>query len=98
MAKIFLHEDALAELNDSASYLNDQSPEAGDLLINEVEKCFMYISRFPDTWPCVRGNIRRMIVARYRYNIFYRIVADGNIEILSIEHGKKKPFTFMGRL
>ncbi len=98
MAKVSFHSDALAEINKSALYLNEQSPDMGDDFLNELEKSVKLISNFPDTWPCVRGNIRRLIITRYHYNIFYRIVSDGSAEILSVEHGRKKPFTFLGRL
>ena len=98
MAKVFIHSDALAEINKSALYLDEQSPDMGDDFLDEVEKSVKLISRFPDTWACVRGKIRRLIITRYHYNIFYRIVSDGSVQIISVEHGRKKPFTFLDRL
>ena len=98
MVKIIFHKDALIELRDSATYLNEQSPEAGDKFIEEVDKCLDLISEFPEAWPRMRGNVRRIVVSRYRYNIFYRIIADGNIQVLSVEHGRKRPFGFIDRL
>ena len=98
MAKVSFHSDALVEINKSALYLNEQSPDMGNNFLDELEKSVKLISRFPDTWACVRGNIRRLIITRYNYNIFYRIVSDGSVQIISVEHGRKEPFTFLGRL
>ena len=98
MDHIFFHPKALAELNDAALYLNAQSPELGDEFLNAVEQSVWIVSRFPDTWPCVRNDIRRIIVTRFHYNIFYRLRPNATVEIIAVMHPKRKPFNFLDRV
>ena len=98
MNRIFFHPQAFSELNDSALYLERQSSGLGEEFLAAIDISVRLLAQFPDTWPCVRNDIRRIIVPRFLYNIFYRIRPDDTIEIIAIMHPKRKPFNFIGRV
>ena len=98
MDRVSFHPKASAELNESALYFDRQSAGLGDEFMDELEDAIRMVAQFPDTWPCVRNDIRRIIVPRFQYNIFYRLRPDTTVEILAVMHPKRKPFNFLDRV
>jgi len=98
MNRISFHPQAFSELNDSALYLERQASGLGEEFLSAVELAIRLLEQFPDAWPCVRNEIRRVMVPRFLYNIFYRIRPDGTIQIIAIMHPKRKPFNFIQRI
>ena len=98
MNKVSFHPQAAVELNEAALYLEEQSPGLGSDFLDTAESSVKLITIFPFAWTEVRSNIRRMIMPRFLYCIFYRLQPDGTIEILAVMHPHRDPFTFMNRV
>ena len=98
MTPVLFHSKALAELDEVVLYLNQQQPDLGDEFLDSVEQSIDIIARFPDTWPCVRKDLRRILVPRFHYSIFYRLTRHDTIEIIAVMHPKRRPFNFRDRL
>ena len=97
MGKLKFHPKAFAELNSATIYLNRESPGLGEIFLTDFEKSLRLLQAFPETWPFVIRNIRRLSVPRFHYSIFYRFLDDGIIEVLAVTHAKRKPFNFLDR-
>jgi plasmid stabilization system protein ParE len=98
MPIVTFHPAAVQEVNEIIEYLNEQSSNLGNEFVDELKRSENFLRDFPDTWPCIRNNIRRLKVSRFSYNVFYHIIDDGNIEILTVMHFRRKPFNFLDRL
>ncbi|CAN5142562.1 type II toxin-antitoxin system RelE/ParE family toxin [soil metagenome] len=61
-----------------------------------VEETLDRIAHYPESYPLVFRNIRRVPVRRFPYNILYRLHAD-RIEILAIFHTRRNSTVWQGR-
>ncbi len=91
-----LHDDALREFNDTVDYYDRESPGLGSVFIGEVEAGFARIRQHPEAAPEVAPNVRKLVLARFPYTLFYE-VRDDFITILAIAPQRKRPFYWRGR-
>lgn len=86
------------ELIEAARYLEQQRGDAGRQFLDEVEAAIDLIIPTPAAWRPWRGDVRRFLLARFRYTIRYRIRRDEDlVEFLSIVHTSRHPDTGLGR-
>jgi plasmid stabilization system protein ParE len=55
-----------------------------------VDASFTVLERFPEMFARVHGDVRRMIVSRFPYAVFYQIEAD-RIVVLAVLHTARDP-------
>ena len=82
---------ASQEIESAREYYNLQKPTLGEAFRDDIKKAFENIELFPYLYPKITDELRRTILLRYPYSIFYAIV-DNDIIILSVAHQHKKPF------
>jgi len=68
----------------------DKAPEAFD---EDVTAGFDAITKNPSIYPSfdVRRGIRRIMLDRIRYYLYYRVNANGDVEVLSVWHASRRP-------
>jgi toxin ParE1/3/4 len=95
MKKVFKHELALSDLEEQASYLNEEAPELGLRFLEQVAFAFDFLCKMPEVgrpFESIRSEllgIRVWPVGDYRKHlIFYRPTPEG-IEILRVLHGSR---------
>lgn len=69
-------EEALAEFIAAGRYYNQQIPGLGDAFVDEVEAAIGRIFQSPTTWRIVEDDVRRYLVHRFPYGIYYTIEND----------------------
>lgn len=88
---IFVHPEAAAELNEAASFYAQQANmELGLALITEVERVLALLEKNPTLGAFWKGNVRRLPLRRFPYNVVYRLNA-GVLEILAVAHQHRRP-------
>jgi hypothetical protein len=94
--RLVVRPQAAAELLEAQQWFDEQRTGLGlecglevDLIISEV------LTR-PESFPRVHGEMRRAIVHRFPYGVFFRIVADA-IVVLGIIHGHRDPESWRQR-
>jgi plasmid stabilization system protein ParE len=55
-----------------------------------VDASFTVLERFPEMFARVHGDVRRMIVSRFPYAVFYQVEAD-RIVVLAVLHTARDP-------
>ena len=68
-----------------------QKPTLGDTFKNDVKKTIENINNFPNLYPNITNDLKRTVLHRFPYSIFYAIT-DDTILILSVAHQHRKPF------
>jgi toxin ParE1/3/4 len=94
--QVSFHEAAEGELNEAADFYDLASRELGSLFINEVQRTIERISELPESAALVGGRVRRKLVAKFPYSVFYS-VRPNEIRILAIAHQKRRPFYWRSR-
>jgi plasmid stabilization system protein ParE len=82
---------AFLEIEDAKEYYNLQKSTLGDTFKDDVKKSIENIKQFPTLYPNITNNIKRCLLHRFPFSIFYAI-SDDTILILSVAHQHRKPF------
>ncbi len=93
-----LHIAALAEddLREARDWYDGQARETGRRLVEAVNTLLLRIAEQPRVYPVVHLDIRRAIVPRFPYGVFYRDRRD-NILVVGIVHMHRHPDTWKRR-
>lgn len=70
-----------------------QRPGLGEQFLSAVNASFDLIGQFPEMFALVHGDVRRAIVSRFPYAVFYR-VEPRRIVVLAILHTARDPRTW----
>lgn len=89
-------DEAFREYHEAAMWYQDKEQGLGDAFADEVEAAIERIVRSPETWPIARGDLRRVLVHRFPYEVFYRIEAS-RIVIVAVLHGHRDPSVWQDR-
>ena len=95
--KLALHPEAEADTAEAISFYDQRTAGLGSDFLDEVLQAFERIERAPEAWPRLEGPVRRCLVERFPYGVYYRLDAD-EIFVLAVMHGKKKPGAWRGRI
>ena len=82
---------ALAEYIAAGQYYNGKVPGLGDAFVNEVEAGVRAILANPRTWRVVEEDVRRYLVSRFPYGIYYSIELNEIIVIWAVKHLRRDP-------
>ena len=82
---------AFFEIEDAKEYYNLQNSTLGDTFKNDIKRSIESIKKFPNLYPNITNDMRRCVLHRFPYSIFYAIT-DNTILILSVAHQHRKPF------
>jgi toxin ParE1/3/4 len=83
-------DEALAEYVAAGQYYNQQVPGLGDAFADEIEAGVRKILFGPEVWRVVEGDVRRFLVERFPYGIYYTIEND-MIIIWAVKHLHRDP-------
>jgi len=85
------------ELDDAFIWYEEQAIGLGYEFLDEIDQSLRLIVNYPELQPAIDNNIRRCLVNRFPYGIFYG-VADNTIIVVAVAHLKRKPTYWKKRL
>jgi len=92
--KLRILEPAFLEIEDAKEYYNLKQEKLGESFKNDVQATIDNILVFPELYPKIVDEIRRCILHRFPYSIFYAIDGD-TVVVLSVAHQRRKPYYFL---
>jgi plasmid stabilization system protein ParE len=84
------HRLAVRDLVGVVDYYNQQRAGLGDELAREIDIAIARLCNDPDTFPVVRGKVRRVRVDRFPYDVLYQVYT-GMVQIVVVRHHKRRP-------
>jgi plasmid stabilization system protein ParE len=93
---IVFRREAQAEFDQAFDWYEQQQAELGVDFLNKIAETLTRIEALPESYEVVFGRVRRSVVEKFPYSIFYQIEAD-QITVLAIFHGKRDPQTWQLR-
>ena len=87
---LIISKKAQIEIELSVDYYNLQKKDLGNIFKNNIMYFILNIKEFPNLYPNVDKDIKRCLLHKFPYSIFYTI-RDDKIIILSVAHQHKKP-------
>ena len=87
---------ARLDLEEAHAWYEEQSPGLGDRFAKDVDSTVGRLAEHPEAHAVVDGRIRRALLRRFPYGVFY-IVEDHEVVIIAILHAARGPTTWLGR-
>jgi len=97
MTRAIFHPAARQELEETIDYYNAERPGLGAEFREAVQCVVTLLARFPLLGPCVQGSVRRTMLLRFPYHIYYRPLESGDLRILAVAHNRRMPAYWVGR-
>ncbi len=98
MIRISIHDAAEAELAEAASFYESRTSGLGHAFLDEFEKSLARISADAEAFPTMGRNVRRLIVHRFPYSLFFAVESEDFIRVLAVAHQKRRPGYWWNRL
>jgi plasmid stabilization system protein ParE len=76
---------ACADLIAAHDWYEQRSPGLGKDFVRIVDAAFAGIARYPELFPPVHRGLRRVLIRRFPYAVFYRIDADA-VRVIAVLH------------
>jgi plasmid stabilization system protein ParE len=94
--KLRFAEEALAEYIAAGQYYNRQVPGLGDAFMDEIEAGVGRILSAPLRWRVIEEDVRRVLVRRFPYGIYYSVESD-RVVIWAVKHLHRNTDYWQGR-
>ena len=78
------------DLASGFGYYEEQSKRLGEEFLGAVDSSFGAIERYPEMFARIHGEVRRALVSRFPYGIFYRIESK-RVVVLAVLHTARDP-------
>lgn len=95
--RIDYHPAVASELEEIRDHYEQCSMGLGADFIDEFERQILTIAAMPSRWMVVQRDIRRSLMKRFPYVIFFRIIGDDSIRVTILKHEKRHPAFGIGR-
>ncbi len=78
------------ELDEAFNWYENQQLGLGDEFLDCIDETLNFIVLLPESYPVVYRDVRRAVVKRFPYAIYYRIVSSRAI-VTAIFHSSRNP-------
>jgi toxin ParE1/3/4 len=85
------HPAVEGELREIRRYYDDRSPGLGAQFINEFERQVLALAATPERWMEVTAGLRRCLMRRFPYVIYFRSIDSERIRITVVKHQRRHP-------
>ncbi|HWV15254.1 MAG TPA: type II toxin-antitoxin system RelE/ParE family toxin [Cellvibrio sp.] len=93
---VFIRPEAEVELKDTFDWYEQQREGLSADLVLCIDESIAKISRSPEQYPFVYKNIRRALIRRFPFGIFYLVERD-LIIVLAFFHARRNPADWKSR-
>lgn len=87
---VHLRPEAEADVSDAARWYEAQRSGLGSEFLDEVLRTLSSISEHPDLYPRVSGDVRRAVIRRFPFGVFY-VMDESEVVVLAVMHGRRAP-------
>ena len=71
-------------------YYEEQAQGLGEQFLSAVNSAFDAIERYPEMFARVHGEVRRALISRFPYAVFYRVESK-RVVVLTVLHTARDP-------
>lgn len=88
--QVIQHPDATTELIEAGKVYEQKVPALGAQFFDAVDEAVAVIAAAPERWRIVESDVRRFLIPRFPYAIYYRVLPD-HVRILAFKHHSRHP-------
>jgi toxin ParE1/3/4 len=94
---VAIRPEAEADLTEAYGWYQGCRDGLGDEFLLSVEAALDSIQRFPQSYPAVHKQVRRALLRRFPYGVFY-LVEEEAIVVLAVFHASRNPKRWQERV
>ncbi len=95
--RLIYHPDAEVELIEAAKFYEQRVSTLGAQFLDAVDQAVRAIVDAPERWRIIDADVRRYLMPRFPYAIYYSVTTD-HIRILALKHHRRHPDYWRYRL
>lgn len=95
--KIYVRPEAEVDLKDAFEWYERQREGLGSYFLLCVDETIAKIQREPELYPLVHKHVRRALMRRFPFGVFY-LVDQETIILLAFFHGRRNPGEWKARV
>jgi toxin ParE1/3/4 len=95
--RIIYHPEAEAELVATTQFYEGRVAKLGTEFLIAAERAIQTIQDAPERWPIMEADVRRYLMPRFPFSIYYRHAGD-ELRILAFKHHSRHPDYLRERL
>jgi plasmid stabilization system protein ParE len=95
--RVVIRPAAESELSEAYQWYETQRQGLGSEFLLSVEAALALIQRNPELYPPIHKQIRRALIRRFPFGVFY-VVDEDSIHVLAVFHGKRNPKQWQQRV
>jgi plasmid stabilization system protein ParE len=88
--RLLLRPAAAADIEEAVNWYDNQRSGLGDEFLASVDAGLVDLAAFPLRHPVLFRDIRRYLLKRFPYALFYRVYPDA-IVVVACMHGRRDP-------
>src|SRR4051812_19682273 len=89
--RVEYHPAIETEVRAIKDYYEERSPGLGRAFIDEFERQVLQLAARPERWMLIQGDLRRCLMRRFPYIIYFRGVDPERIRITVVKHQRRHP-------
>ena len=90
-ARVEYHPKIEQELREVINYYDSCSVGLGIEFLHEFERHILKIASMPNQWIIVENGIRRSLMKRFPYVIYFRALRNESVRITIVKHQRRHP-------
>lgn len=87
---------AILDIQHAMVWFEQQRPGLSQQFRRRLEETVERVQRYPESYPCFRGKLRRALLHQFDYAVVYHLPAD-LIEIVAVLSCRRHPVRFIQR-
>jgi plasmid stabilization system protein ParE len=95
--RLIYHPDAETELIEAAQFYERRVSTLGRQFLDAADRAIGIIQDAPARWSIIEADVRRYLMPRFPYAIYYRALPD-EIRVLAFKHHSRHPDYWRYRL
>src|SRR4051812_21178535 len=96
VSPVVFAEEARADALEAFSWYDERRKGLGLVFRAALDVAVARISREPESFPIQYRDLRRVLVERFPYAVFYRVYAD-TVLVVAVVHGRRHPRVWKSR-
>lgn len=88
--------EAASDVVLARQWYDDQHAGLGDDFVEALERVIEVVGALPEAFPEIASGVRRALVARFPYAVYYRAVGDV-VDIIACLHTRQAPVPWSSR-
>jgi toxin ParE1/3/4 len=94
--KLSIRNEAEADIAEAYQYYEDCRPSLGSAFMICIDEAISRIERSPNEYRVIGRDIRRALVKRFTYGVFYTLY-EKEIIVLAVAHARRNPAHWQSR-